>query len=108
MLDLMPLWEVAPTDFMHGLFALIAFIATGGQAVNAASWPGTKRTGATGAPLRVLDKRLWTCLGLTAEHGRATFFRAADGAVVTQEQIAVAAIDSTLFAGAGCIASPGR
>lgn len=93
---------------MHGSFALIAFIATRGQAVNAPSGPGTKRTGTTGTTLRVLDKRLGTCLGLNAEHCRAAFFRAADGAVVTQEQVAVTSIDSTLLAGAGCVAGPGR
>ena len=92
---------------MHCLFALIAFIATGGQAVNAASGPGTKRPGATGTTLRVLEQRLWSRLAFSAKHCRATFLRATDGAVITQEQIAVASIDSPLLAGAGCIASPG-
>ncbi len=81
------------------LLAFVALLPAGCEAINAAPWPGAERTGATIAPVIGLQKLLGPCLFTDAEHGGAALFRAADGAVIAQKQIAIAAIDATLLPG---------
>ena len=83
---------------------LVAFIATGGQAIDPAPWPGAETAAAAGATLGITQQWLGTRgRGTLAEHQRAVFLRGADGAVIAQEQLAIAAGDAAFLSGTGLI-----
>ena len=93
---------------LNELLALVALVAAGRQAIHPASWPGAERAGAAGAAIGILQQRLRSRLVFTAKHRRATFLRTTDGAVIAQEQIAVATIDAALLPRTWRVGSPGR
>ena len=102
--------------FCSGFYALaqsrsltpVALVTAGCQAIDTTPWASAKRARATGTAIVALKKVLLANLTLVAEHGCAAFLRPADGPVIAQEQIAVAASNTALFAGTGRIGGKGR
>lgn len=90
----------------------IAFLAARRQAVHPSTRACAERAAATGTALRRALQTLYGGLSGTsagvAEVGRATALRGADGAVVAEEDIAVATGDTAFLSRAGAIGGQRR
>ena len=92
---------------MHCLLTFVALVTAGCQAVHPTPRPGAESARAARTAIGALQQGLRARLATTAIKRRTTLLRGADGAVIAQEQLTLATIDTALPAGTRGIACPG-